>query len=258
MSILHWALDRISLQPTNQFVDPESRTRLTVPVNDYEVEIWKSSTVTTGFAKLLIIKFPGTAGRAERSTVHPLEVWQDIEADVWAVNHCGYGGSHGPASLRNFTMTCDAVWQQARRVHDGPMIVTGNSLGCLSALYMAARFDVAGIILRNGFGLAQLIAGRKKYTWTSLGVAHWVARCVPLDLDSILNAQQCTSPALYVRSAADRLVPARFQREVFDALAGPKREFLVLGADHADRIPESQTAGYIKSLRWLRDNLPNS
>ena len=258
MSFLQRLTDRLVLQPSTHPLETGERERVLFSVNDFQLEMWQSSVLRNGNKpKLLVIKFPGTGGRAERAGVHPVDIWSDLSAIVWAVNHRGYGGSHGPASLLNFAQTIDAVWQQVESRHPGvPVLAVGNSLGCLSALYLASRYPVAGVMVKNGPALARMIATRPKYNWWNFGFAGKVAQQVPIELDSILNAQRCRCAGLFIRSSADRVIPAKYQVPIFDAYQGPKREFLVVGADHHDRVPETQEKGYYQSLNWLRDNLP--
>ncbi len=258
MTFLQRLTDRFVLQPTTDPIDTGNRERMLYSVNDFPLEIWKSSTNgNSASPELLVIKFPGTGGRAERAGVHPVDVWPGVTAEVWAVNHRGYGGSHGPASLQNFAQTCDAVWRQVEERYPGlPVLVTGNSLGCMSALYMAARFPVSGLMLRDGFSLAQMIFLRSRYNWWNLRLlAPHIAQQVPIDLDAILNGKRCKMPALFIRSAEDRVIPGEYQIQIYNAFAGPKREFLVVGADHGERIPERLEGAYCESIVWLREQM---
>lgn len=131
----------------------------------------------------------------------------------------------------------------------------GSSLGCLSALYVSARYPVAGVMLRNGFDLAELISKRRKYNWWNLGAGRRVAHEVPVSLSATLNAQRSQCPGLFVRSASDRLIPEPFQVAVYDAFAGRKHEFLIIGADHHEPVPDNQAENYVKALNWLRTEI---
>ncbi len=143
-----------------------------------------------------------------------------------------------------------AVYEELRRLANGrPILITGNSLGTVVTLHVAARFrDMAGLLLRNPPPLRQLIVGR--HGWYSAWVGAWlVARRVPCELDSIQNAHGSDVPALFVTCGADRLVPPKYQTAIFDAYAGPKRRMILPGADHAD-LPDD--AEYREWLEWLR------
>ena len=242
---LKWLTDKAALRPTTKAIDTGDRERVTFPVNDFEVEAWKILySVDSNRPGVLVIKFPGTAGRAERAGPHPLEIWENVNGEVWAINHRGYGGSHGPASLQNFSLTIDCLWQYIQDIaSDKKVLVCGNSLGCISALYMAKRFPVDGLLLRNGFCLARLIFMRPKYNWWNFGMAAHLANEVPQELHAVSNAKLCQMPCLFVRSEKDSVIPAVYQVAVYNAYAGPKKEFLNIGADHADRISADQEDG---------------
>jgi pimeloyl-ACP methyl ester carboxylesterase len=202
------------------------------------------------------IKFPGAGGRAECSSPHPFELWEGLNVRVWTVNHHGYGASSGTASLQKFAATSEAVRQHVANCHPAKKIVLiGNSLGCLSALYVAARFPVAGMYLRNPPPVAQLIRERSRYNWWNFGLAKRIADRIPAELDAVNNAAKCSCPALFVCAEKDTLVPASFQHRILQSYAGLQRTFVIENADHHDRISERQEQEFLDSIEWLRANV---
>ena len=182
---------------------------------------------------IIAIKFPGAAGRAERGGPHPCELWDDINAEIWTVNHAGYGGSSGKASLETFGDTCEDMFVFLKHnFPNDPILLIGNSLGCVSALYIGARFEVAGLFLRNPVPLAHLIDGQSKYNWWNFGMAKHVADQVPVELDAIANGAQCEAPCFFVQSECDRVVPPKFQNMIVKEYAGPKSVYVLRGIDH--------------------------
>ena len=144
--------DKLILQPTRDPIDPENRQRQWIETETGGVEAWTVRSTADRVNKLdvLAIKFPGTGGRAERGGPHPFELWPELTAEVWTINHAGYGGSAGDASMQNLAATCDRVWSHLASRNPGmPIVLIGNSLGCLSALYLSARHEAAGLYLRN-------------------------------------------------------------------------------------------------------------
>ena len=214
--------DRLVLCPSNDPIDPEDRQRVLIPFDGGHLEAWTNEVhQDTDSPKLVAIKFPGTGGRAERAGPHPCELWPEFSSKIWTINPAGYGGSDGSASLSTMPAQADAVFSFVRReLSDHRILLVGNSLGCLSALYLAARHQVAGIFVRNPPPLQQLIATRPKYNWWNFGMARFVAAQIPLELDAIANAARCECPAFFLRSEKDTVVPASFQRRIIDAYAG--------------------------------------
>ncbi len=247
--------DQLILCPSRDPIDPEGRTRrwVTTPGGKIEVWVFETHPEQSGL-DVVAIKFPGTAGRAERGGPHPFELWEDVRCEIWTVNHAGYGGSEGVATVKGLAGTCDAVWEHVTKTYPAlPVVLIGNSLGCVSALYLAARVDAAGIFLRNPVPLQQMIARRPRYNWWNFGLARLIADQVPEELDAVENARRSTCTALFVRSELDRVIPAQYQRLIFDSYGGNKSEFVLVGADHHHGVPESQSDAYADAVAGLRD-----
>jgi len=239
MSLLSNLADRLILCPSTDFIDAEDRERKWIETETGKVEAW---TVRTP---------------AANADTHPAEnLWADFETETWTINHRGYGGSSSPASLKNFTETCDAVWDAAvKQFPDRKILLYGNSLGCISALYLAAKNGAAGVFLRNPPALAQMIATRPRYCWWSFGLSKLVANQVPDQLDSVANAALCQTPCLFVCSELDTVVPPKYQDMVIASFAGPHQKFVVKGANHADRIPDHQQEEFLSAINWLGEQI---
>lgn len=259
-AILRWLADRFVLMPTRHPVaieDEKNHRLIEGPLG--RLDVWEhivpplNETQTDESSPLLILKFPGTGGRAERSTTHPMDAWPHRWGRVWTVNPPGYGGSDGKASLRHIISTAEAVIQAAEEAHpDHHFILCGNSLGNLSVCYLASHHPnrIVGALMRNPPPLREVIKSRYPW-WYTLFLAHGVAAAVPEKLSTIDNAERCHIPALFVTSELDRLVTAATQALIVDRWRGPKQQLIIAGADHADPIPESQSPEYQQRLDWL-------
>lgn len=258
MKLLTRIADRLILQPTTHYIDPEELERRVIATPGGEVEAWTTRAVAQSpiATKVLLLKFPGTGGRAERSGLHPSEAWTDVSCESWTINHHGYGGSSGPATIQNFADTCDSVWSAVTESFpDHKVVVSGNSLGCLSALYVSARYPIAAAYIRNPPPLAHMIATRTRYTWWNFGMSKLIANQVPLVLDAIENARRSTCPALFVQSELDRVIPPKYQELVIAQFGGDVRKLILRGADHHHRASESQLEEYDDAVRWLGEQL---
>ncbi len=245
------------LEPSTDAIAVEDRSRYVVASPCGSFEMWSLHQTATESPTwpLVVLKFPGTGGRAERLRPHPTECWPRCDASIYAVNPPGYGGSGGRARVIHIPIVAAAAYTFVREQHAGSLLVVGNSLGCLAALYLAARFPVDALYLRNPAPVHQLIRRRWKYNWWNLGLARCIAARIPSEIDAVRNAAKTTVPCFLVSSAGDRLVPPRFQDELAQKYAGPLRRFVVAGADHHDAIPDEQRAAYVRELEWLRERL---
>lgn len=266
MSVLSKIADRLILCPSTDPIDPgENRREVVFRSNDVEIEAWVSQHGDFESAaeseRLVVLKFPGTGGRGERASVHPAELMVGsgqafAASEVWTLNHRGYGGSTGPATLQNFVSTVESFWEFIRsRFPTETKIATGNSLGCISALYLARHKTIDAILLRNPPPLQQMISTRPRYNWWSFGMAKLIANKIPDELDSINNALMAKCPALFVTSEKDRVVPPTYQWQIMDLYLGETRQFVIEGADHHHRIPEHQESEYFAAVEWLHQAL---
>jgi pimeloyl-ACP methyl ester carboxylesterase len=241
-----WLADRLILCPSRHRIPCESERRW-IDWEGGRFETWVQRTIVGREIELLVLKFSGTGGRAERSTNHPADCWSDLATEVWTVNPPGYGGSPGRASLAYTTAIAEAAWKAVDEVADGrPVLVTGNSLGSLPALYLAAHSPVAGLLLRNPVPLREVILARYGR------LASMIARQVPSQLCPIRNAAQADAPAVIVTSGKDRMVPPSLQQKVISKYAGAAQVLRLVDADHADPPSDDELQEYVKLLNWLR------
>lgn len=244
--------DRMILQPTRNPVSTFGKERRLVEYDRGVVEIW-THRIGSADADVFVLKFAGTNERAERTNYQPLSNWHDLSGEVWSVNPPGYGGSSGRATLRSFAAASHAAYDEIARVADGrPLILMGTSLGCISALYLAARMPISGMVLRNPPPLRQLIIGQ--HGWWNLWVgAMLVSTQVPDSLCSIRNASRCQGiPAVFIGSARDRIVPPNYQARIVKAYAGPKRIMRLRKANHSTPMNAMEQIRFRHELEWLR------
>lgn len=247
--------DRLILRPTKHPVAAPDKTRRMVPFGRGSIEIWTRNIGAThrDDVDVFVLKFSGTAGRAERSTYHPMDYWADLRAELWSVNPPGYGGSSGSASVTKLASAATTAYCEMAEIAQGrPIIVMGNSLGTAMALYLAAHFPVAGLVLRNPPPVRQLIIGR--HGWWNLWIASWlIAQRVPRQICSISNSAQCHCPAVFLSSRRDETVPPPFQDKIIDAYRGPQRILPLKNAGHASSLNLEEQREYARHLDWLRD-----
>ena len=256
--MLNWLTDRLVLCPTRHEIESEYLVSETINTPFGVAESWycDSSEEVLGQVDVHAIKFPGAGGRAERSSAHPFELWEGRKVRVWTVNHHGYGNSSGNATLQKFAETCDSIWEHIHARHSPKKILSvGNSLGCVSALYLAARYPVDGMFLRNPVPLSHLIRSRPRYNWWNFGSAKWIAERIPESLDAVDNATKCGCPTVFVQSERDNIVPTEYQDLIINGYGGNSKTFVIRGADHHHKIPVEQEHEYLAVVDWLQENV---
>ncbi|TWU08083.1 alpha/beta fold hydrolase [Stieleria varia] len=253
-------LDRMVLRPTRHPIEfaPKTRVVFDGPVGDLECFFQHSVSPQPGSPAendelrspdLIVLKFPGTQGRAERATSFPADALPGVHSEIWTCNPPGYGQSHGRASLRTLGASAVAftnhVLDRHASLHGAekpPTIwLTGNSLGCVLAMYVAAhKPQVNGIILRNPPPLIDVV----KRAAARYPLGKWTAPIAESLCDTMnlmVTAPQVTCPAVLIQSLADELVPPMMQNEVVSAYSGEITIVPLAGVSHSGMPNASQT-----------------
>ena len=254
-SMITQIADRLILHPTTNSISSFGKDRRVIDYANGQLEAWTQQigTTTSDDADVFVLKFAGTDERAERTNYQPLSSWPDLRGEVWSVNPPGYGGSSGRATLRSFAAAGKAAYDEIVQVADGrPLILMGTSLGTITALYLAARYPISGLVLRNPVPLRQLIVG--KHGWWNLWVpAMLVSTQVPDSLCTIRNASRCHAiPAVFVGSKRDRIVPPDYQVRIVKNYAGPKRVMRLRKANHSTPMNAMEQIRFRNEMNWLR------
>lgn len=253
----HRILGKLALRPSRDPLDPGIQSQFTIKTNVGELEIYRQTVhgekTSDQSPQLIVLKWPGNAGRAENSTRHPADAWPDRVIEIWTINPHGYGQSQGNASLRNVPTMAQSVWQHAQQSFpDIPKLIFGTSIGCITAIYQTtlAQSDssLRGLLLRNPPPLQQLIRGHYHH-WSYGPFTRWITNIIHGPLDSVFQATKCRTPMLMLQAENDSIVPAIYQNLIFDAYAGKKTKFVIPDAEHNEMPIEELQTRYLDSLR---------
>ena len=218
--------DRLLLFPRTEPIVERAARQTTLAWGAQSLDVWvaRSRRSSKRDPELFVLEFVGNATRAEETVAVTAAMFDDVDAEVWTVNYPGYGASTGPARLIALARSADFALEQLR-VHAGdrPIVIYGTSIGTTAALHLAARREISAMLLVNPPPLRSIIL-RQHGWWNLWLLAGPVAMGVPIELDSLANARRASAPAVFVTSGSDEVVAYRFQKQVFDAYAGPKQE----------------------------------
>jgi predicted alpha/beta hydrolase family esterase len=177
----------------------------------------------------------------------------ETSSSVVTWNPPGFGASEGKAHLDTHCRSVPLLYDACRSLpefHDVPIYVLGNSLGGALAIYLATVRAVAGIVLCNPPSLPELL--RRYNRWWNFGCGGtWLGKCIPQPLSTIALAKQSTTPAVFVTSLEDQLVPAALQREIVTAYRGNLYPIEVAEAGHELRLGDLPSGQMKKALEWL-------
>jgi hypothetical protein len=109
------------------------------------------------------------------------------------------------------------------------LVIYGESLGSGVAVPLAARRQVASLILEAPFTSVAEVA---QYHYSFMPASALVRD----RFDSLARIGEVKAPILVLHGARDRVVPLRFGRALFDAAPEPKELWLSRDAGHEDLV----------------------
>jgi uncharacterized protein len=247
--------DRLILFPPGNAIAGPGVQRRTLAHGKNTIEIFTAGSpgATNLEPRAFMLEFTGNMTRAEQIVAYVASRWGDKPVETWVINYPGYGGSTGGARLRNIAPAARATYDELRRVAgDRPIFIAGQSLGSVTALYVAANRPVAGVIIQNPPAVRDQIW--QQHGWWNLWLlAAPTAWQVPRELDSVANARRIAAPAVILLADADTVVPPRFQRRVADAYAGEKWIIVQKGGTHVTALSDADAERLRDGMTWLFD-----
>lgn len=246
--------DRMVLGENHDTVDPAGATSTLIHANGRAIECWRTRSPGAKNGRepeAYVLFFVGKADRADRWITAVAGAWGDKPVEVWGMNYPGSGGSDGPAKLENVAPSVLAEYDAVEQIAgQRPIFIHAGSFGTTAAIYLAAHRPIAGMVLQNPAPLKQLIMGN--YGWWNLWIlAGPVASKVPPELDSIANAPNCKTPAVFISAGADWVIPASYHKLVIDAYAGEKRVIEMPGMGHDSPLTREAAEALAKDMDWL-------
>jgi hypothetical protein len=141
----------------------------------------------------------------------------------------GYGGRPGKPGEVEFVANAQATLRLVHEQFGDPVVLWGESLGSGVAAAVAAQpaAPVAGVVLVTPWASLPELA-LELYPFLPM---RWLL----LDrYDSVANLREFRGPVAVVVAGADEIIPPRHGLRLYEALADPKRLWIVEGAGHND------------------------
>ncbi len=251
-------IDRMVLRPSRHPIDhgQQQRTELRWTGGPLECFVQRHES-SHGHSRVLVIKFPGTSGRAEQSTGLPLTLLEGVGGTTWTWNPPGYGRSSGRASLPSIA---EAAIEFANQVieqeadENTTVWLAGNSIGCATALNVAAAVELnrkrTGIVLRNPPPIVNVVKHiAARYPLGHL--IHRLAESVHEPMNVLKTAGKVGLPAVFLQSGADTLVPPDMQNRVIQEYGGDHQLVVMEDLSHDGPATDEHEQRIRDSLHWL-------
>lgn len=161
-----------------------------------------------------------------------------LRAEVYAVDYRGYGFSAGEPAVDRFADDALRVYDFAAAQSPGrPVVVVGQSMGGASALHVAARREVAGVVLLAPVSsvddvVAALDRRASAFVRVEADASLRAVRTSPL-----ADLARTRAPTLIVHGLADEVATPAVIRRFREAPGPPRRELCAVPGGHGDVGP---------------------
>ena len=163
--------------------------------------------------------------------------YQQAGANLFVADFRGYGRSSGTPSFSTMIADARAVYEYFRQHlvsvgFSGPRFVKGRSLGCHSAVEVAARFqgELSGWISESGSAATERMAAR----WGLSLDSRAMQETFRLHKEKI---QSITLPFLVIHGERDDLVPVETAIDLYDTVGSQDKSMeLIPRAGHNDLL----------------------
>lgn len=148
--------------------------------------------------------------------------------NVFIFDYRGYGKSEGKPSeegLYEDALSAYDYLAQERKIDPTTIIVFGRSLGAIVAVDLAVKRPCRGLILETPFTSAKDMV---KELFPILPLQFLIRS----KFDAGSQIANIHVPILFTHGSADRTVPIRLARRLYDAANPPKWFYEIAGADH--------------------------
>jgi len=170
---------------------------------------------------------------------------QDTGFSVLSYDYRGYGTSDGIPSEEHCYEDIDAAYRylvEIRNIAPNRIILHGRSLGGGVSVDLAARREIAGLIMESTFTSASRVLSRYKI--------------IPFDkFESINKVGKVAAPVLVIHGREDWTIPFHHGESILSAAREPKRSFWVNTAGH-NNLFRKDNEGYLKAMNDFADSLP--
>ncbi|HUZ17665.1 MAG TPA: alpha/beta hydrolase [Spirochaetia bacterium] len=178
-------------------------------------------------ARATVLLCHGNAGNIS-TRLPAISALHELGVNLFLFDYRGYGASGGTPSEQGTYRDGEAAWQwiadHSQITGGAPVIVMGRSLGGAIAARLARRHRVAGLILEAAFpSIPKLLDARVPFLPLELVAAF--------RYDTERDLKEVSCPVLVAHSRADRVVPFRLGRELYDRAREPK-SFIELRGPH--------------------------
>lgn len=193
-------------------------------------------------ARATVLFSHGNAGNIG-NRLETVRILHGLGANVLLYDYRGFGKSEGSPGEEGTYRDAEAAWEylvSKETVAPDRIILWGRSLGSAVAIELAMRKKAGALVVESGFTSVATVAKKViPYLPVDLLVRHRYA--------SIEKVSSITTPALFIHSPDDEVIPFAQGQELFERSASVPKQFLAIKGSH--------NAGFLVSDRVYTDAL---
>lgn len=176
----------------------------------------------------------GNAGNISHR-LQKLQIYHRLGLSVLIIDYRGYGESEGAPTESGTYLDAQAAWNyltQIRRVSARDIVIYGESLGGVIAIWLAGKVGNAGAVIAESAFTSVKDMGNHYYPFLP------VRLITRIHYPALEYIRAITQPVLIIHSPSDEIVPFHMGQQLFEA-ANPPKDFMEIKGDH--------NGGFLKS-----------
>jgi alpha-beta hydrolase superfamily lysophospholipase len=175
-------------------------------------------------------------------------IYNQLGVNLFVADYRGYGASGGRPTFSSMVADSHRIFEYFIAVllkggYSGKTFVMGRSLGSVSAIELASRYEdkINGLVIESGFASTVRLMTRLGFSRDVLGIKDF-------GFPNLSKIRTITLPTLIIHAECDSLIPLEEAKDLFEnAAAKGKRLVIIPGADHND-IMMTDTRAYFGAI----------
>ena len=192
-----------------------------------------------------ILYFHGNAGTLE-NRIHKINHFEDMEINFLLISWRGFNGNDGKPTEQGLYLDAKSAikWLSNKGIGEEKIIIYGESLGSGVATEISQNKNFAGLILESPF-TSMIDAGKSRYPIFPISLL------LKDRYESDKKIRNIKSPILIMHGEADKIVPFRMGKKLYEMANQPKYSYFPKYDDHMMEYNENlinSIKNFIKSL----------
>lgn len=197
-------------------------------------------------AQATVLYFLGSGIRLDADGAYFLKPFADLNLNVIAFDYRSFGRSDATTSkhgLKEIESDTAALYDYARGMVQGRLIVHGHSFGSFVAAHLAGQRQLDGLVL-EGTGTDAKTYAQNLTPWFAKPFVSYNVVGDVAEVDNRRSLQDIQFPILIIAGKRDTTTPEPTARVLFDSLKQTQKRFVSVDSGHMDAMvfPETKAA----------------